>query len=117
MLACVVVVAAVAMISALPVLPSPSLLLYASIACGVLGALGRLVPVLARFRQLWGLTMLALFAALWATFWGHQRLDNRLNAALEGVELQVVGTVDSLPVRTERGLRFVLKVESLSSIE
>lgn len=117
MLACVVVVAAVAMISALPVLPSPSLLLSALIACGVLGALGRLVPVLARFRQLWGFSMLALFAALWATFWGHQRLDNRLNAALEGVELQVVGTVDSLPVRTERGLRFVLKVESLSGIE
>jgi competence protein ComEC len=59
------------------------------------------------------LVVAALAAAAWssAATRAAQRLAERLDPALEGVELALTGVVDELPVATERGQRFVLRVE------
>jgi competence protein ComEC len=54
----------------------------------------------------------ALFAWAWAGWLAHGRIDARLPQALEGRDLTVVGVVSGLPQPFERGVRFVLRVES-----
>lgn len=46
-----------------------------------------------------------------AALHAHQRLASELPLALEGRDLDVVGVVDSLPQRFERGVRFNFRVE------
>lgn len=58
--------------------------------------------------------MLAGFA--WSAILAGQRLSDSLPAELEGQDMLVVGVVDSLPQRFERGLRFQLRVESPQTI-
>jgi len=47
----------------------------------------------------------------WGGLLAQSRLDDALPAAWEGRDIVVVGTIDSLPYRFERGVRFNFKVE------
>ena len=51
---------------------------------------------------------LAAFACgfAWAALLAHQRIGDWLDPALEGRTLEVVGVIASLPVATDRALRF-----------
>ncbi|GAO35140.1 competence protein ComEC [Sulfuricella sp. T08] len=53
----------------------------------------------------------------WAAFMAQQRLQDALSTAWEGRDVQVVGVVASLPVETERGLRFTFDVERVKTLE
>jgi competence protein ComEC len=81
--------------------------LAAGLACAGLAAGGRLPRVLHAF----------VLAAAMAAGWGHagwraaDRLADGLPAALEDVDLDVVGVVATLPQRVPSGLRFRLEVE------
>lgn len=59
--------------------------------------------------------LLCLCACLCAVLWGSWRAERRLAeimpAAMEGEDIALVGTVASLPQRTERGWRFEFAVE------
>ncbi|WP_018413439.1 ComEC/Rec2 family competence protein [Methyloversatilis thermotolerans] len=96
--------------SRMPALPQPALLLAAA-SCACLAALA-----LARWTP--SLRPLATFAALvvcaWAgaLYWGHLHVADRVQPALEGVDVDVTGIVSSLPLRIERGLRFEFDVEA-----
>ena len=52
---------------------------------------------------------------LWAAALAHLRVADRLDPALEGRDLEVVGVVSNLPAAGERSLRFEFDVESESS--
>ncbi len=74
-----------------------------------------LLPVciaLAAWRRI--LLVPAAFAIglLWAAGHAHLRLSERLAPELEGRDLEVAGVVSSLPVATERGLRFEFELDS-----
>ena len=49
---------------------------------------------------------------LWAAALAQVRIADRLDAALEGHDLDVVGVISSLPAVSERGVRFEFDVES-----
>lgn len=51
----------------------------------------------------------------WAGWMAQSRLEDELPAAWEGRDVTVVGTVDSLPMRVERGVRFNFRVETIAS--
>ena len=61
-----------------------------------------------------GLRVPAAFAVgfLWAALAAHSRIGERLTTDLEGRDLEVVGVVASLPVSSERGVRFEFEIES-----
>ncbi|WP_034300175.1 ComEC/Rec2 family competence protein [Herbaspirillum sp. RV1423] len=50
----------------------------------------------------------------WAGLMAQYRLDDELPAAWEGHDVTVVGTVDSLPYRFGRGVRFNFNVEKIA---
>ncbi len=54
----------------------------------------------------------ALGAFLWSAILAHQRIDARLDPALEGRDVTVIGVVSGLPQPFERGVRLTLEVES-----
>lgn len=75
-----------------------------------------LLPVcLAAGIRFSGLCWLAYFVCggLWALFHADLLLENQLPKELEGKNIIVEGKIVSLPVKLERGWRFVLKVEEL----
>jgi len=53
----------------------------------------------------------------WAAFMAQARLADALPAAWEGRDIQVVGVVASLPVVTERGVRFEFDVERVKTLD
>ncbi|MHB9103041.1 MAG: ComEC/Rec2 family competence protein, partial [Sulfuricella sp.] len=53
----------------------------------------------------------------WAAFMAQLRLADALPSVWEGRDIQVVGVVASLPVETERGLRFTFDVENVKTLE
>lgn len=53
----------------------------------------------------------AAMAFGWAVGVAHSRLSERLDPALEGVELHVVGVVDEMPQAFDRGVRFRFRIE------
>ena len=59
----------------------------------------------------------ALFGILWATLFATHYLSESLSTDWEGRDVTIVGTVDSLPHRFDRGVRFNFKVERLLSAE
>jgi competence protein ComEC len=76
---------------------------------------GRFLPAMPR-----GLLARVLFLGLgffWAAFMAQLRLADALPSVLEGRDIQVVGVVASLPVETERGLRFTFDVENVKTLE
>ncbi|WP_430434936.1 ComEC/Rec2 family competence protein [Methyloversatilis sp.] len=79
-----------------------------------LGALTVLALVCMLAGRRWrGLSCLGVLLAsfCWAAGWGLTQLDRRLDGALEGRDLDIVGVVAGPPMRTERGLRFDFAVE------
>ncbi|EXI67837.1 MAG: ComEC family competence protein [Candidatus Accumulibacter adjunctus] len=70
-------------------------------------------------RSRWGrvlaLLASALFGFSWAALLAAQRLHDRLPAAWEGRDIQVVGVVAALPHGFERGERFAFDVESVET--
>jgi len=81
-------------------LPAPAWLLLA-VAAIALGAWRRSLMVPAAFAV----------GFLWAAGYAHLRLADRLDPALEGVDVEVTGVVASLPAPLERGLRFEFQPE------
>lgn len=53
----------------------------------------------------------------WAAFMAQLRLADALPPVWEGRDIQIVGVVASLPVATERGLRFEFEVERVKTFE
>lgn len=78
---------------------------------GALAVLALVCVIAGRRRR--ALTCLGVLLAsfCWAAGWGLTQLDRRLDGALEGRDIDIVGVVAGLPMRTERGLRFDFEVE------
>ena len=100
----------------LPGVPLQRWLLAAAVLLALLACLLRPRPD--RQGGLWQaarLLLLCLCAILCAVLWGswraEQRLAEMLPTTLEGQDIALVGTVASLPQRTERGWRFEFAVE------
>ena len=87
-------------------LPAPGWLLLAPPAA--IAAL----HCLRRERRSGALAAAFAFGLLWAAGLAHLRVADRLDAALEGRDLEVVGVVSGLPAASERSLRFEFDVES-----
>ena len=69
-------------------------------------------------RREWRIGALAASFALgflWAAGFAHLRIADRLDASLEGRDLEVLGVVSSLPAVSERSLRFEFEIESEAS--
>lgn len=66
---------------------------------------------LARFGFACRLACGALFGVLWASLFAWHVLKHELPQPLEGRDITLIGTVDSLPGRFERGVRFDFAVE------
>jgi len=58
----------------------------------------------------------ALAGFVWAAFVAAGALSNELDKADEGRDVEVIGTIDSLPGRLDSGIRFNFAVESPSSV-
>lgn len=74
-----------------------------------------LLPVLvgaALWRRVLLVPVAFAIGLLWAAGLAHLRLADRLQPELEGVDLEVVGVIASLPAFSERSLRFEFEVES-----
>jgi competence protein ComEC len=54
----------------------------------------------------------ALFGFLWAALVAQHYLADELSSELEGQDLVVIGIIDSLPYRFDRGLRFNMALET-----
>lgn len=65
---------------------------------------------------LWRLPAVFLLGFVWAGWRAELRLAERLDPALEGVDLVVVGVVAGLPQQSERGQRFEFLLESRSTV-
>lgn len=69
-------------------------------------------------RLPWGIRVIAALAIgtcgayLWSAFLAQQRLDARLDPAMEGRDITVTGVISGLPQPFERGMRFTLDVTS-----
>jgi competence protein ComEC len=59
----------------------------------------------------------AALGFLWAALFAQHYLDRELPAELEGQDVTVIGTIDSLPYRFERGVRFDFAVERVLAVE
>lgn len=57
----------------------------------------------------------AIAGFVWAALFAHYYLSRELPRHLEGQDLTIVGTIDSLPYRFERGVRFNFAVERVVS--
>lgn len=55
----------------------------------------------------------AVLGIVWSALLAQQRLAQELPKALEGQDVTVIGTIDSLPYRFEQGVRFNLAVEQV----
>ena len=94
-------------------LPTPALVISLLVfALLLLLALGRFSAAVAR---LLGLLAFAGLGFVWAAGCAQQRLAAQLPEALEGVELEVVGVIATLPQRFERGERFEFVLESVKA--
>ena len=98
---------------ALPALPALGMALATVLGIGsaLLGRRGAPAGGL-RWGRLAGLVLAAGLAGFGYAAWrGAVRLADALPADWEGRDIALVGVVDGLPERTERGVRFVLAVE------
>lgn len=102
--------AGVAVVAWLPALLGGTALAGAAFGAIALGCSAvRLGP---RTRRASILLAAALAGVAWAGAYAHRHLADRLDRALEGRDLVVVGVVASLPQRFERGVRFDFAPES-----
>jgi competence protein ComEC len=91
-------------------LPSQSIILLLIAACVLLALLARAArPIPVKMSLLAACGAAAGFA--WAALFAHYYLAQELPKELEGRDVTVVGTIDSLPARFEQGTRFNFAVE------
>jgi len=67
---------------------------------------------LLRAPRLPGLALCIAIGFLWAAGFAHWRMADRLDAGLEGRDIELVGVVSSLPAIGERSVRFEFEIES-----
>ncbi|HWS74189.1 MAG TPA: ComEC/Rec2 family competence protein, partial [Quisquiliibacterium sp.] len=89
----------------LPALPGPMVAM--GLACGGLG----LVLWSLRARPWLSAVAAGVAAAGWALLLAGSRIDERLPARFEGLDLRVSGVVEDMPQAVERGVRFRFRVE------
>lgn len=92
----------------LEALPSP-LILRALAAVGLIAALIAQSGAAGRARFALGLAAIAMFGLVYAASIGWQRMDQRLDANLQGESVLLAGYVDGLPIRDQRSLRFEMQ--------
>lgn len=85
------------------------------LACALV-ALSRRV-VLSQFKILLRLAMGVLLGFIWAALFAHYYLSDELPKELEGQDVTIVGTIDSMPSYFERGVRFNFSVENVLSFD
>ena len=93
-------------------LPSSDVLMALVVLCAALLLIGW--TQLARHRRLarWiALIAIGVAAGCWAAWIATQHLEERLPAALEGIDLTLTGVIEDLPVATSHGHRFGFRVE------
>jgi competence protein ComEC len=99
----------------------PSLLPMTSAAGLLLMAVLLLVALTRPIRALVRLPLIASAAVMlgfaWATLFAQYYLQSSLPAALEGRDITLVGTIDSLPASVEQGVRFNFLVERVLPME
>lgn len=78
---------------------------------GALAMLALLCVLAGRRSRALSCVGVSLASFCWAAGWGLMQLDGRLDGALEGRDIDIVGVVAGLPVRIERGLRVDFAVE------
>ena len=95
-----------------PVLPTLALALLLLAAAVMLGMAARrsLQPVL---RPALLLACGAMLGFVWAGLLAQQRLAHALPDDLEGRDVTLIGTIDSLPYRFDQGVRFNLALEQM----
>jgi competence protein ComEC len=64
-------------------------------------------------RLLLSMACAALAGFVWAAFCGHQHLRDRLPPEWEGRDIELVGTIENLPLASEHGRRFLFAVEQV----
>jgi competence protein ComEC len=62
-------------------------------------------------------TIGAVIGFVWAALFAHYYLSEELPKAMEGQDVTVIGTIDSLPFYFERGVRFNFNVEKVLPID
>lgn len=93
-----------------PSLPDHLILLLLFFLALLVGALSRWSP-LSKFSSVLRLVCGALLGVLWASLFALHYLKQELPKEWEGRDLTLVGMIDSLPYRFERGVRFNLAVD------
>ena len=99
-------------LQAQPTLPTGVLLLGSAAVAIAMGACGLLMRWPCRTSVVIASVAALLLGFAYAGLRAHQRLADELAFADEGRDVRVMGIVDSLPVRLERGQRFEFEVES-----
>jgi len=69
------------------------------------------LPFLLGVRRLRKLALMMIITVLWGCFTLYQHLNDRITWQEDGSELLVIGTVVSLPSRSEHGQRFAYRIE------
>ena len=93
-------------------LPTGVLLLGSAAVAIAMGACGLLMRWPCRTSVVIASVAALLLGFAYAGLRAHQRLADELAFADEGRDVRVMGIVDSLPARLERGQRFEFEVES-----
>jgi competence protein ComEC len=96
-------------------LPAPATLvaLMAAVLLGII-AVRRIGPPELKVTGLVAAGALCGFA--WAAAFAHWQLQHELPRALEGRDITLIGTIDSLPAPVEQGVRFNFAVERVKEI-
>lgn len=89
--------------------------LPSTVTLGVLASVALIAAVAAysgtagRAKFALGLAAIALFGLVYAAAVGQHRLNERLDVALQGDNVELAGHVDGLPIRDQRSVRFELQ--------
>jgi competence protein ComEC len=103
-------VAGVGWLQVQSVLPSQAIVLLLIAAAGLL-ALTTLLTRQTRLKISLRVLCGACFGFVWAALFAHYYLAQELPKELEGRDVTLVGTIDSLPANFEQGMRFNFAVE------
>ena len=93
-------------------LPHYSLLTFLFVLACALAAWSRRV-ILFKFKILLRIVMGVLLGFVWAALFAQYYLSQELPKELEGQDVTIVGTIDSIPSYFERGVRFNFAVEKV----
>ncbi len=97
-------------------LPQYFFLIFLFILACALFALSRRV-VLSQYKNLLRFVMGVLLGFVWAALFAQYYLSQELPKELEGQDVTIVGTIDSMPSYFERGVRFNFTVEKVVPLD